>query len=367
MKKNVLFVLFAFVIVFFPLFVFAEKTTMCNIGTTNGVTYSNEWQFSIYKEDSKISWAFKYIVYEMCSPGNCKNYSLRLQEGVGLNELFSHPNFENLSSNTTNGYNNGKLEELLKNNTCPEYIYVANNLKSQKIGFIFSSTPVTNSTEIFKNKGYIVNYYQEGENLTDIKKKNYEDYVEKMKKIIEEFENEGYGDTFSSECYDESKFGFMDSGQNLIINTYERYKEELNEADPNYDFTSGEKVYNEYKNKKCYYYGLVESPELELEIKPETCQSLLGNPKTEGTPSFYISFVFKILRYIAIIILIVLTVMDFVGAVASQDNDIIKKATSKAITRAIMCVGIFLLPTIIEFVLQFIHNTSITDCVDLSV
>jgi len=109
------------------------------------------------------------------------------------------------------------------------------------------------------------------------------------------------------------------------------------------------------------------SPELELEIKPETCQSLLGNPKTEGTPSFYISFVFKILRYIAIIILIVLTVMDFVGAVASQDNDIIKKATSKAITRAIMCVGIFLLPTIIEFVLQFIHNTSITDCVDLSV
>jgi len=57
-----------------------------------------------------------------------------------------------------------------------------------------------------------------------------------------------------------------------------------------------------------------------------------------------------------------MTTLDFVGAVSSHDNEVVKKAVSKLLKRAILCVAIFLLPTIIEFILQFVHNRTITTC-----
>ena len=65
---------------------------------------------------------------------------------------------------------------------------------------------------------------------------------------------------------------------------------------------------------------------------------------------------------IAIILLIVLTIMDFATATASHDNDMIKKATSKAIKRALLCLVIFLLPTLIEFVLKYINERAVGLC-----
>jgi len=104
----------------------------------------------------------------------------------------------------------------------------------------------------------------------------------------------------------------------------------------------------------------VELPE--VEIITQTCDSLLGSVTTKGSPAFYLATIFSVLRYVAIAIIIVMTTLDFVGAVSSHDNEIIKKAVNKLLKRAILCVIIFLLPTIIEFVLQFVHNRTITTC-----
>ena len=95
----------------------------------------------------------------------------------------------------------------------------------------------------------------------------------------------------------------------------------------------------------------------------EECTSLLGHPETEKSPAWFLSIIFSIIRYVAIILLIVLTIIDFVGATASQDNDAIKKVVSKTIKRAIICVVIFVLPTLIDLVLQFIHDSSVSDCI----
>jgi len=61
--------------------------------------------------------------------------------------------------------------------------------------------------------------------------------------------------------------------------------------------------------------------------------SLLGNPTcTSGEdcdPAFYIQVIFTVLKYIAIVILIVMSIYDFVGAVTSSDDNAIKKATTK--------------------------------------
>ena len=78
------------------------------------------------------------------------------------------------------------------------------------------------------------------------------------------------------------------------------------------------------------------------------------------------SFAFSMMRYAAIILLIVMTIMDFTSALAAQDNDIMRKSISKLGKRAVMCVIIFLLPTLIDFVLQFLHQSQVSDCIDLS-
>lgn len=93
-----------------------------------------------------------------------------------------------------------------------------------------------------------------------------------------------------------------------------------------------------------------------------TCNILLGNPSTVGSPAFYLVKAFEVIRYVAVILLVVLTVIDYVGAVASQDKDILAKVTSKAIKRLVICVVIFLLPMLIKFILQFISNRQLDLC-----
>jgi len=97
---------------------------------------------------------------------------------------------------------------------------------------------------------------------------------------------------------------------------------------------------------------------LNYSIASSDCETLLGNPDDDGTPAFYMVIAFTVMKYAAIIILIVVTVMDFIGAAASQDNDALKKAMEKATTRIILCVIIFILPTLIEFVLKYIAETN---------
>ena len=354
--KKIFFILLFFLI---PSIVFAEKTTICSIGTTNGLLYSNNWNLNFYKHDNgEISWSYEYIVNELCSPGNCKNFSVRVDEQKGLDKLFSHKNFKNLSDKVTDGYNEDEIKNLINNGKCPEYVYVANKLSEKKIGFIFSSKSVSNSIETFKNEGYIINYTQEGGNMSEIAKENFENIVQVMKDNIQEFDDKNWDEILSTGCFKRDKFGGIDSDENLTINKYLNLREELLTADPNYDFSEGERIYNQYTQKKCGS----EDVSLDLQVDPQSCQDLLGDPTNENTPAYYITFAFKVLRYVAIIIFIVITTMEFVGAVASQDNDIIKKATNKALIRALLCIAIFLLPTLIEFLLQFIHEARVSDC-----
>lgn len=101
------------------------------------------------------------------------------------------------------------------------------------------------------------------------------------------------------------------------------------------------------------------------DIPTHNCTSLLGDPNDKSTPSpaFLLSYAFKVLRYVAIILLVVLSIMDFVSSVSSQDTDSLKKAVNKTIRRAILCVIIFLLPYIIEYVLSFLNDNATKICI----
>ncbi|MDD6878627.1 MAG: hypothetical protein PUD59_00130 [bacterium] len=76
-----------------------------------------------------------------------------------------------------------------------------------------------------------------------------------------------------------------------------------------------------------------------------------------------IDFVLKILKIAVPIGLIILITIDFSSAVISNDQDAIKKATSKAIKRAIAAVVIFFIPYIVDVLLDMpgVSSSSVTN------
>jgi len=121
-----------------------------------------------------------------------------------------------------------------------------------------------------------------------------------------------------------------------------------------------------YTGYYCKTSALVEPPQNELpefempdiSLTPDAldCVGILGRPddNISKPPAFYLQTAFTVMKYVAIVILIVFTIMDYASAVSAQDNDAIKKATSKLVTRLIICVILFVLPTLIEFLFKIL-------------
>lgn len=128
------------------------------------------------------------------------------------------------------------------------------------------------------------------------------------------------------------------------------------------DFHYFEDLFGRCSSDNCSGNSYLFDPNVSSDVN---CRSFLGDPDDPNhqSPAYYLTFVFKIMRYAAIILLIVLSMMDFLGAVSSQDNDEMKKATSKAIKRLIMCVVIFLLPSLLQFILKYINDRAVDLCI----
>ncbi len=105
---------------------------------------------------------------------------------------------------------------------------------------------------------------------------------------------------------------------------------------------------------------------IDLGITKE-CSSYLGNPEynenvSTQSPAYYLQFIFNIMKYIAIIMLVVLTIVEYVKAVVAKNEDGIKKATQNTIKRVIIVVIIFLLPELIKFLLTVLGAYSPGTC-----
>lgn len=61
-----------------------------------------------------------------------------------------------------------------------------------------------------------------------------------------------------------------------------------------------------------------------------------------------ISEILGYFRVLGPVLLILFTAVDYGSAVLAQDNDIIKKANSKVIKRAMATIGLFLVPTFVQ-------------------
>lgn len=84
------------------------------------------------------------------------------------------------------------------------------------------------------------------------------------------------------------------------------------------------------------------------------CESYLGLITDDTDPAYYLNFAFQLLKYAAIVLLLVFTIVDFVKAVTSNKDDALKRALQTAVKRLIIAVIIFFLPTIINFILDLL-------------
>ena len=94
-----------------------------------------------------------------------------------------------------------------------------------------------------------------------------------------------------------------------------------------------------------------------LNINDDLPESL-SSPKDCGLSARIIAFIYNILKwvkYITPVLVIILGILDFVKALAAQDDDAMKKAQGKFVKRLIAAVLLFLLPLIIDYVLSVFH------------
>lgn len=82
----------------------------------------------------------------------------------------------------------------------------------------------------------------------------------------------------------------------------------------------------------------------------ENCPAF-GDPNVETDPAYWIQWILNLMKYMAIIALLVLVISDFFKAIVENDKDALKKAGSRALKRFIYCVLLFFLPTILSLIM----------------
>lgn len=128
-------------------------------------------------------------------------------------------------------------------------------------------------------------------------------------------------------------------------------------------YSEGSQCYNDFPGRRINYNDVVEHARKALEImnkKSPTkkkykneCEYILGSKTEKGSVAYYIDITFRFIKFLAPMLLIVLTIIDYVKIMASSDADLIKKTNNKTIIRLIFTLLLFLLPIIINTVLSF--------------
>ncbi len=121
-----------------------------------------------------------------------------------------------------------------------------------------------------------------------------------------------------------------------------------------------------YSGQSCddYYDEQVSvgTPDTSDFSSPKDCVSLLGSVDDEGSTAYYLQIILDVMRYSGIAAVIVLTIMDYLKALASNDTDNIKKTSSRTFKRIILAVAIFLAPIIINYVFELTGITTGASC-----
>lgn len=86
----------------------------------------------------------------------------------------------------------------------------------------------------------------------------------------------------------------------------------------------------------------------------ENCDAIFGDPNKEGSFANYLQQIFNVFKYLAPSLVIVLSIIEFVKAIVSDDKDALMKATKKTGKRIILALLLFFIPGLINFLFHIL-------------
>ena len=93
------------------------------------------------------------------------------------------------------------------------------------------------------------------------------------------------------------------------------------------------------------------------------CKGILGNPDNEDSVAWFLVKILDYLKLLGPLMILVLSSLDFAKAILMSDDESLKKAQSSLITRLILAALLFVLPTLIEVILDIFGFTSSDICI----
>lgn len=90
--------------------------------------------------------------------------------------------------------------------------------------------------------------------------------------------------------------------------------------------------------------------------------AILGNVNDPDSVAWLLQKLLDYARVIGPFLVLILSSLDYLKAVFSSDDDSIKKANQKLITRLVLVVALFLLPMLVSFLLNILGFTSHEVC-----
>lgn len=90
--------------------------------------------------------------------------------------------------------------------------------------------------------------------------------------------------------------------------------------------------------------------------------AILGNVNDPNSVAWLLQKLLNYARIIGPFLVFILSSLDYLKAVFSSDDDSIKKANQKLITRLVLVVALFILPTLVSFLLNILGFTSHEVC-----
>lgn len=81
-------------------------------------------------------------------------------------------------------------------------------------------------------------------------------------------------------------------------------------------------------------------------------KAILGDPEDEDSVAWLIYLVLNIIKIAGPILVILLSSIDYIMVIIKSDNDAFAKAQKKLITRLILAILLFLIPVIVQVILE---------------
>lgn len=86
----------------------------------------------------------------------------------------------------------------------------------------------------------------------------------------------------------------------------------------------------------------------------QECESLFGDPEDEDSFAYMLQTAFNIIKYAGPLLCIVFSGLDFVKAVVSDKKDELGRVIKRCLTRVVLALVLFFIPTLINFIFPLI-------------